>query len=110
MDCRVLITDAAINDLKEIVEFVRADDPAAARRLGVKLITAGLSLRRMPRRFPLHDRERNIHKMTIRLSSSFTGGMTPLVSSTSSISGTARAGSQISRSSTVKLRAASASR
>ena len=65
MDYRVLITDAAINDLKEIVEFVAADDPAAARRLGVKLITAGLSLRRMPRRFPLHHRERNIHKMTI---------------------------------------------
>lgn len=65
MDYRVLITDAAVADLKKIVEFVAADDPAAAKRLGLKLIAAALSLRRMPERFPLHDRKRAIHKMSV---------------------------------------------
>ena len=43
MDFKVLITDAAGVDLREIVQFVAADDQAAALRLGQKLIAAGLS-------------------------------------------------------------------
>jgi plasmid stabilization system protein ParE len=45
MDFQVLITDAAVADLEQIVAFVAEYDPAAARRLGAKLIAAGLSLR-----------------------------------------------------------------
>ena len=65
MDFKVLITDAAVADLKDIVAFVAEDDPAAARRLGVKLIAAGMSLRKMPERFPVHDKVRSIHKMSL---------------------------------------------
>ena len=38
MDFKVLITDSALLDLQEIVQFVAQDDPAAAARLGTKLI------------------------------------------------------------------------
>ncbi|MDQ3199179.1 MAG: type II toxin-antitoxin system RelE/ParE family toxin [Verrucomicrobiota bacterium] len=62
MDFKVLITDAAVTDLREIVEFVAEDDRAAAKKLGEKLVAAGLSLTRMPERFPYHDKARSIHK------------------------------------------------
>lgn len=65
MDFKVLITDAALDDLREIVRFVAEDDPDAARRLGSKLIAAGLSLGNMPERFPVHDNVRGIHKMSL---------------------------------------------
>ena len=64
MDFKVLITENALEDLKEIVEFVAADDPLAAARLGEKLLEHALSLRFMPTRCPLHDRHRGIRKMT----------------------------------------------
>ena len=38
MDFKVLITESAIADLKEIVEFVAQDDSGAATRLGEKLV------------------------------------------------------------------------
>lgn len=65
MDFKVLIADAALTDLKEIVEFVAQDDPSAAERLGNKLLDRALSLAAMPRRFPLHDRTRDVRKMPV---------------------------------------------
>ena len=44
MDFKVLITDTALADLREIVEFVAHDDPQAAARVGEKLIARALSL------------------------------------------------------------------
>jgi len=38
MDFKVLITDSALADLREIVEFIAQDDAQAAARLGEKLI------------------------------------------------------------------------
>jgi plasmid stabilization system protein ParE len=52
MDFKVLIADSAIADLKEIVEFVAADNPEAASRLGEKLLGHALSLGSLPERFP----------------------------------------------------------
>jgi plasmid stabilization system protein ParE len=40
MDCKVLIADSAIADLKEIVEFVAKDNPEAAIRLNDPLAKA----------------------------------------------------------------------
>jgi addiction module RelE/StbE family toxin len=65
MDFKVLITDSAIADLKEIVEFVAADNPEAATRLGEKLLARALSLETLPERFPFHDRLRGIRKMPV---------------------------------------------
>jgi toxin ParE1/3/4 len=65
MDFQVLIADSALADLKEIVEFVAADNPEAARRLGEKLVTRVLSLATMPERFPFHDKARGIRKMPL---------------------------------------------
>ena len=65
MDFKVLIADSAIADLKEIVEFVAADNPTAAMRLGEKLLAHALSLGSLPDRFPFHDRRRGIRKMPV---------------------------------------------
>jgi plasmid stabilization system protein ParE len=43
MDFKVLIADSAIADLKEIIEFVAADNPEAAIRFGEKLVERALS-------------------------------------------------------------------
>ena len=51
MDFKVLIADSAIADLKQIVEFVAADNPTAAMRLGEKLLAHALSLGSLPDRF-----------------------------------------------------------
>src|SRR5881628_3328558 len=65
MDFKVLITDSAIADLKEIVEFVAEDNPEAATRLGKKLLARALTLATLPERFPFHDRQRGIRKMPV---------------------------------------------
>jgi plasmid stabilization system protein ParE len=65
MDFQVLITDSALADLREIVEFVAEDNPEAARALGGKLAECALSLATMPERFPLHDKTRGIRKMPL---------------------------------------------
>ena len=66
MGFKVLITDSATADLREIVEFVAQDDPDAAIRLGEKLIAHAMSLETMPERFPLHDKERGIRRMPVK--------------------------------------------
>jgi toxin ParE1/3/4 len=64
VDYRVLITDAALDDLKGIVSFIAKDDPHAAVRVGERLIDRALSLGEMPARCPFHDAVRGIRKMT----------------------------------------------
>ena len=65
MDFKVLITDSALNDLQEIVEFVAQDDPRAAERLGEKLIHRAMSLANLPERHALYDAQRGIRKMPL---------------------------------------------
>ena len=65
MDFKGLITDNAVADLREIVAFVAYDDPAAALRLGEKLIARALLLATNPERFALHDARRAIRKMPL---------------------------------------------
>src|SRR5438477_9623537 len=65
MDFKVLIADSAIDDLKEIVEFVAKDNPEAAIRLGEKLVGHALNLATMPQRFPFHDQRRGIRKISL---------------------------------------------
>ena len=64
MEFKVLIGDAAIVDLKEIVEFVAHDDQDAAARVGEKLVQNAMGLATMPERFPFHDSSRGIRKMS----------------------------------------------
>ena len=65
MGFKVLITDSALADLKEIVEFVAQDNQEAAIRLGEKLIAHALSLENMPARHGFHDERRGIRKMPL---------------------------------------------
>ncbi len=65
MDFKVLITDTALNDLREIVEFIARDNPQAAARLGEKLIARALTLSTLPERHAFHDISRGIRKMPL---------------------------------------------
>ena len=65
MDFKVLIADSAVEDLREIVEFVAEDDPQAAERLANKLIDCALDLHALPYRCPVFDERRVIRKMTV---------------------------------------------
>jgi toxin ParE1/3/4 len=50
MDCKVILSPRAIQDLSHIVRYIAADNPAAAERLGNALIDAALSLATLPER------------------------------------------------------------
>lgn len=50
MDCKVILSPRAIQDLGEIVRYISFDDPQAAERLGYALIDAALSLKNLPER------------------------------------------------------------
>ena len=65
MGCKVLITDSALHDLREIVGFIAQDDPRAAERLGEKLISRAMSLTNLPERHAFHDAQRGIRKMPL---------------------------------------------
>lgn len=50
MDCKVVLSPRAIQDLQEIVRYISFDNPQAARQFGYFLIDAALSLRNLPER------------------------------------------------------------
>jgi plasmid stabilization system protein ParE len=50
MDCRVIISPRAVQDLEEIVRYISIDNPQVARRFGDKLICAAESLAQFPER------------------------------------------------------------
>jgi toxin ParE1/3/4 len=50
MDCKVILSPRAIQDLGEIVRYISFDNPHAAERLGYALIDAALSLKNLPER------------------------------------------------------------
>ena len=50
MDCKVILSPRAIQDLKEIVRYISFDNPKAAERFGYALIDAALSLETFPER------------------------------------------------------------
>ena len=50
MDCQVILSPRAIQDLGEIVRYISLDNPQAAERFGYALIDAALSLKNLPER------------------------------------------------------------
>jgi toxin ParE1/3/4 len=50
MDCKVILSARAIQDLSEIVRYISFDNPQAAERFGYALIDVALSLKNLPER------------------------------------------------------------
>ena len=50
MDCKVIFSPRAIQDLSEVVRYISLDNPTAAERFGNALIDASLSLQSLPER------------------------------------------------------------
>jgi toxin ParE1/3/4 len=50
MDCKVFLSDDALNDLERIVAYIAPHNPAAAERMGNQLLDAALSLHTFPNR------------------------------------------------------------
>lgn len=56
----VIITDAAIDDLGGIVEFLAHTDPSMAARVGEELVDAGMELENLAARFRVVTRRRGV--------------------------------------------------
>jgi len=50
MTCKVLISEPAENDLRSILEYIRASNPQAAKDFGIRLVDAIDSLATFPNR------------------------------------------------------------
>ena len=50
MDCKVILSPRAIQDLSDIVRYISLDNPDRAKSFGYELIDAALSLRNLPER------------------------------------------------------------
>ena len=50
MDCRVIVSPSAVNDLREIVKYIARDDPETAQRFGERLLERAMSLATFPER------------------------------------------------------------
>ena len=50
MDCKVILSPRAIQDLAEIVRYISFDNPQVAERFGYALIDVALSLKNLPER------------------------------------------------------------
>ena len=50
MDCKVILSPRAVQDLGEIVRYISFDNPQAAERFGYTLIDVALSLKNLPER------------------------------------------------------------
>src|SRR5262245_48107430 len=50
MDCKVILSPRAIQDLRDIVRYISLDNPDKAKSFGYALIDAALSLRNLPER------------------------------------------------------------
>jgi plasmid stabilization system protein ParE len=50
MDCKVILSPRAIQDLSEIVRYISFDNPNTAQEFGYSLIDAALSLSKLPER------------------------------------------------------------
>lgn len=48
MDCQVQWEDEALDDLRQLVEYIAEDDPAAARRLGMTVVDKVQTLASQP--------------------------------------------------------------
>jgi toxin ParE1/3/4 len=60
---RVLIRETAYEGLREIVEYVSRDNPAAAEKLGHELLDQALSLRALPFRGSTVRKRPNLLKL-----------------------------------------------
>jgi plasmid stabilization system protein ParE len=66
MDYRVILAPLALDDLEQIVRHVERDDPAAAERLGTRLLDQTETLCRLPHRGGPVRRRPGVRKLVLR--------------------------------------------
>jgi plasmid stabilization system protein ParE len=59
MDCKIIWTDPAIADLREIFAYISSDDPEAARRVGMDIYESAGMLASFPLIGPPYPRGSN---------------------------------------------------
>ena len=67
MDCRILWTTEALDELNSIVAFIRRDDPLAASRMGNRVLSKIKLLERQPELGKLFGRRTcySLHKLVV---------------------------------------------
>jgi toxin ParE1/3/4 len=66
MDYEVIFTTPFVADLERIIRWIAADNPAAALRLGERLIQAGESLGFFPERHPRVRQRPGVRRMIVQ--------------------------------------------
>ena len=66
MDFKVIFRDPFLDDLERVVRSIAAHNPAAARKLGELIITAGESLSFFPERHPRVRQRPGIRRFIVR--------------------------------------------
>ena len=56
MDFKLIWTEAAVNDLKELYEFISEDDPRAARKVGSRILDHVRLLETFPEIGPIYPK------------------------------------------------------
>jgi len=65
MDYKVILSPLALVDLEEIVRYVADDNPAAAERLGLRLIGVAATLQKLPHRGHSVRRRSGVRKIVL---------------------------------------------
>jgi toxin ParE1/3/4 len=66
MDFKVIFGDIFLADLEEIIRFIAAENPTAARRLGEMIVRTGESLGYLPERYPRVRQRPQIRRFIVR--------------------------------------------
>jgi len=66
MDYKVILSRRALADLEQIVRYIAASDPAAAGRLGTRLLDQAETLCRLPHRGGPVRRRPGVRKLVLR--------------------------------------------
>jgi toxin ParE1/3/4 len=65
MDFKVIFHETFLSDLRQIVVKIAAENPAAARRLGHKIITKAESLSFFPKRYPVVRQKKSVRRFVV---------------------------------------------
>jgi toxin ParE1/3/4 len=66
MDYEVILAPLALDELEQIVRYIARDDPAAAQRLGTRLLDQAETLCRLPHRGGPVRRRPGVRKLLLR--------------------------------------------
>lgn len=66
MDFKVIFRDSFLEDLESLLRLIAAENPAAANKLGNKIVAKADELRFFPERYPRVRQRRNVRRFIVQ--------------------------------------------